>query len=315
MRTILKTGGGEVAVPVAGLLVLLASILAACSSGSGPGSGVSRAGRIRVVVAENFWGSIAKQIAGSQADVTSVISNPSTDPHDYEPTPDDARSVASAQLVIENGIGYDPWMQQLVDADGSSGPAVLDVGKLLGARSGANPHQWYSRSSVDRVIARVAADLEVADSRHRSAYEHNERAFETNGLAEYDALIAKIKQQYSGTPIGASESIAEPLAETLGLELVTPEKLLDAISEGNEPTASDKATADAQIQQHRIAVFVFNSQNSTPDVQRLVDAAHRERIPVVTVTETPTPENTTFEAWQVRQLRALLAALGEAARQ
>ena len=103
-----------------------------------------------------------------------------------------------------------------------------------------------------------------------------------------------------------------PWAETLGLKLMTPESFLDAIAEGNEPTASDKATVDAQIRDHKIKVFVFNSQNSTPDVQRLVDAARHADIPVVTVTETLTPENATFQAWQVRELRALLAALARA---
>jgi zinc/manganese transport system substrate-binding protein len=303
MRTILKTGR----VPVALALALLA---AACSSGAGSGSSASA--RIRVVAAENFWGSIAKQIAGAQADVTSVISNPDSDPHDYEPTPDDARTVASAQLVIQNGIGYDPWMQQLVDADPSLGRTVLDVGKVLGVPEGGNPHQWYSRSSVEKVISRIAADLETADPKHRAAYERNERAFESTALAEYDALIARIRRLYSGMPIGASESIVMPMAETLGLKMMTPEKFLDAIAEGNEPTASDKATADAQIRERQIRVFVFNSQNSTPDVQRLVDEARRADIPVATVTETLTPANATFQAWQVRELRALSGALGQA---
>ena len=103
-----------------------------------------------------------------------------------------------------------------------------------------------------------------------------------------------------------------PLAETLGLKVMTPQSFLDAIAEGSEPTASDKTTADEQIRDHRIKVFVFNSQNSTPDVQRLVDEARREHIPVTPVTETLAPSNATFQAWQVRELRSLLAALARA---
>ena len=211
--------------------------------------------------------------------------------------------------MIENAIGYDPWMQQLLAADPSSDRVVLSVGAVLHAPDSANPHQWYSRTAVAQVVARIAADLGIADPQHRAAYEHNERAFESTGLAEYDALTARIRQRYSGTPIGASESIVSPWAATLGLKLITPEKFLEAVAEGNEPTASDKATADAQIAEHQIAVFVFNSQNSTPDVQRLVDAARRAGIPVTTVTETLTPTTATFQEWQVRQLRGLLAAL------
>jgi zinc/manganese transport system substrate-binding protein len=309
MRTILKMGDGTPA-PVLVLVVLVFAVasLAACSSGVG----ARRSGRIRVVAAENFWGSIAKQIAGGAADVSSVISNPATDPHDYEPTAEDARAIAESSFVIENGVGYDPWMRQLVDADGSARPAVLDVGKLLGVPDGANPHQWYSRAAVGRVITRVAADLEAADPKHRSVYERNERELVDSGFAKYDALIAHIRATYSGTPIGASESVVAPLAETLGLDLVTPRKFLDAVAEGNDPAASDKATVDRQIQAHRIKVLVFNRQNSTPDVQRLVDEARRARIPVATITETLTPANVTFQAWQVTELGALARALAQA---
>jgi zinc/manganese transport system substrate-binding protein len=305
MRTILKSGRRMA--PAVLLLMVLIGSLPACSSGAGAGSSAS--GRMRVVAAENFWGSIAKQIAGKWADVTSVINNPDTDPHDYEPAPGDARTVAGARVVIENAIGYDPWMQQLLAADPSSGRVVLSVGAVLHAPDGSNPHQWYSQAAVEQVIAKITADLGIADPKHRAAYEHNEHTLESTGLAEYDALIAQIRQRYSGTAIGASESIVSPWAATLGLKLITPEKFLEAVAEGNEPTASDKATADAQISSHQIAVFVFNSQNSTPDVQRLVDAARGAGIPVTTVTETLTPATATFQEWQVRQLRDLLAAL------
>lgn len=304
MRTILKSADAALAI-----VVLAAVVLAACSSGSTPTAGD---GRIRVVVAENFWGSIARQIAGADAVVTSIISKPGADPHDYEPTPDDARSVAGARIVIENGIGYDPWMKELVDADASSSQVVLDVGKLLGVAAGGNPHQWYSRAAVERVSARVAADLEAADPAHRDAYERNQRYFDETALAQYNALIATIQRRYAGTPIGASESIVTPLAQTLGLKMMTPESFLDAIAEGTEPTANDKETADTQIREHQIKVFVFNSQNSTPDIQRLVRESRSNGIPVTTVTETLAPASATFQAWQVSELRRLEAALARA---
>lgn len=282
----------------------------ACSQ-PGAGSHGRTQGRVRVVAAENFWGSIAKQVAGADADVSSIISNPDADPHDYEPTAQDARSIASAQLVIENGIGYDPWAQQLLRVDGTR-RTVLDVGEVLGVPEGGNPHQWYSRESVEKVIRRVASDLGSIDPGRRSDYERNARNYESKGLAQYSALISRIKGQYRQTPIGASESVVAPLAETLGLKLMTPASFLDAIAQGNEPSAQDKSAVDAQIRDHRIKVFVYNSQNSTPDVQRLVDEARAEHIPVATVTETLTPAHATFQEWQVRELRDLLGALDRA---
>ena len=303
MRTILRS------CVAAGAMLLATGAASGCSSTNASASGPGH--RIRVVAAENFWGSIAAQLAGRDADVSSIINNPDTDPHDYEPTAHDARTVASADLVIENGIGYDPWAQQLIAADAKSSRGVLNVGQLLGIADSGNPHQWYSQASVTRFIHQVASDLETLDPRHRSDYERNERAYESTGLARYSSLIAEIKRRYAGTPIGASESIITPWAQTLGLDLRTPESFLEAIAEGNEPTASDKATADEQIREHQIKVFVFNSQNSTPDVQRLVDEARQEHIPVTDVTETLAPANVSFQDWQVRELDGLLGALAK----
>ena len=130
----------------------------------------------------------------------------------------------------------------------------------------------------------------------------------------YTSLIADIRSRYARTPVGASESIFSPLAEALDLDLRTPAAFLAAISEGSEPTAADKTTVDAQIRTRQIKVYVFNSQNATPDVRAQVDAARAAGIPVVAVTETLTPANASFQEWQVTQLRALQAALATGTR-
>lgn len=304
MRTILSSVGRA-----AGLGILVAALLlGSCSTGSTGSAGV------RVVAAENFWGSLAAQVAGADAPVQSIVSKPDADPHDYEPTPSDARAFADARLVIVNGIGYDPWAQRLLDADPGQGRVVLDVGNVLGIAAGANPHQWYSRAAVATFISHVATDLGQIDPSHRAAYERRAHDLTTRGLASYDQWIARIEQRFAGTSIGASESLVSVWAGTLGLKMLTPETFLDAVSEGNEPTASDKATVDAQIRDHAIKVFVYNSQNATPDVQRLVDAARGAGIPVVTVTETLSPENARFQDWQASEARALYRALAEVAK-
>lgn len=294
---------------LAPIAVLVMLGLGSCSTSSAPSAS---GGRIRVVVAENFWGSIVEQLAGSGAEVTSIIANPDTDPHDYEPTAEDARTIASAQYVVVNGIGYDGWAQKLLDANPVPDRRVLNVGELLGLGAGANPHQWYSPSAVRQFVARVSADIAKIDPDHRAASERRRHVYETSGLREYGQLVAEIRRRFSGTAIGASESIVAPWAAGARLNLITPEKFLDAIAEGNEPTRSDKATVDEQIADRRIKVFVYNSQNATPDVQRLVDAARRQDIPVVTVTETLPSEYPTFQAWQVHELRSLLDALAGA---
>jgi len=278
------------------------------------GRAAAEGARLRVVAAESSWGSIAAQLGGDRVEVTSVVGNPAADPHDYEPTAADARAVASARLVIENGAGYDPWARKLVDANPVGRRIVLDVGDLVGVGAGGNPHRWYSPPDVQDVIRQIVRDYVVLDPAGAPYYRGRQARFERNGLARYERLITTIGARHAGVRVGASESVFAPLALALGLDLVTPSSLLDAVSEGAQPTAADIATIERQIARHEIRVWVVNDQNSTPDVARLSAAARERGIPIVTITETPTPAGTTFQAWQTRQLEALAAALAKAAR-
>jgi zinc/manganese transport system substrate-binding protein len=299
----------------AGVAAAAAVALAAGCSTAVPGSqsaGGGPGGKLVVVAAENFWGSIARQLGGSHVTETSIITSPDTDPHDYEPTAADARTIASAQLVIVNGIGYDPWAPKLIAASPVQGRRTLTVGTVLGLSGGDNPHQWYSAAHVARVIAAITADYKRLDPAHASYFTHRQHWFETTALGRYHQLIAQIKAKYGGTPVGGSESIVSPLAATLGLKMVTPYSFLKAISEGSEPTAQDKATTDAQISHRRVKVYIYNSQNATPDVAAQVREAKAAHIPVTTVTETLAPANVTFQQWQVSQLQRLAAALHRA---
>jgi len=294
----------------AGLLATVAILAAGCGSKST--SAAAPSGVLQVVAAENFWGSIASQLGGSRVRVESVITSPATDPHDYEPTAADARTLAGAQLVVENGIGYDPWAEKLIAANPVSGRIVLNAGDLLGIKPGGNPHRWYSPHDVQRMIDAIVRDFAKLEPKNSSYFARQKAHFEASGLAQYKGLIATIKRNFHGVPVGASESIFAPLAQSLGLRLLTPPTFLKAISEGADPTAADKTTIDRQVAGKQIKVWVFNSQNSTPDVKRVTEAASRRGIPVTTITETLVPASASFQDWQSRQLRALAAALAQA---
>jgi zinc/manganese transport system substrate-binding protein len=285
--------------------------LAGCGSAVGsPGGGSS--GRLQVVAAENFWGSVASQLGGSKVSVHSIIVNPDTDPHSYEPTAADGVALAGSQMAIVNGIGYDAWASKLIDANPSSSRIVLSVGKLLGLSEGDNPHQWYSPASVQRVIDWIVADYKRLDPNDSAYFDQRRTAFETGGLAEYDQLIAQIRARYAGVPVGYSESIFQPLGQALGLRLSTPYSFAKAIAEGTDVSAADKQTVDAQAQRHLIEVWVYNSQNATPDVQRVNQLARAAQIPITTITETLSPASASFEQWQVGELRSLESALHRA---
>jgi zinc/manganese transport system substrate-binding protein len=266
---------------------------------------------VRVVAAENFWGSLVRQIGGRHVQVTSIITNPNADPHTYEPTSVDARALAAAQMVIENGVGYDPWMPRLIAATQGT-QTVLDVGHLIGAPVGGNPHRWYNPTDVRAVTGRITADLSALDPADRAYFARQRDRLVNVALREYDTLIATIKARYGGTPVGASESIFAMMAPALGLRLITPYSFLKAISEGTEVSAADKLTIDQQIRHHKIKIYVYNSQNVTPDVLAQLAEVRAMHIPTATITETLVPPTSSFQAWQVRELRGIAAALAAA---
>jgi len=296
------------------LLVLACggTVWAAGCGSSAPGGTAGSNGRVQVVAAENFWGSIAAQLGGDRVNVRSIIVNPDTDPHSYEPTAGDARTMAGAQMAIVNGLGYDTWAPKLLAASPLSGRVLLTVGDLLGLKEGANPHQWYSPSGVYQVIDQIVAAYDKLDPAARSYFAQRKQAFETGGLARYNQLRRTIATRYKGVAVGYSESIFRPLGEDLGLRLMTPYSFAKAIAEGTDVSAADKQTVDNQTQRHLIKVWVYNRQNVTPDVQRVNEIVRARGIPIATVTETLAPASVSFEQWQVAELEGLQRALHEA---
>src|ERR1700693_2495464 len=179
---------------VAAMLAALVTFGAGCG-GQTNRSAVAPSGVLQVVAAENFWGSIASQLGGSRVHVTSVITNPATDPHDYEPTAADARTIAGARMVIVNGIGYDPWAQKLIDANPVHGRVVLTVGDGVGGNTGGNPHRWYSPGDVQQVVAAIVRDYTKLDPKDAVYFEQRQTTFETRGRGRDKRLIAAVRRE------------------------------------------------------------------------------------------------------------------------
>ncbi len=292
------------------LVVLIGClILSVVGAGCGALGPTTPAAGVRIVAAENTWGTIARVLGGHAAQVSSVIANPALDPHSYDPQAADARALASAQLVIINGLGYDAWASRLIAADAPAGRVVINVGALLGLHTGDNPHRWYSPTDVQVVANAVTQALIHADPPDAAYYRAQRLGFNAVDLNGYFRTIAQIRRTYAGVPVGASESIFVPMAHALGVNLITPPHFLRAISDGTDVTAGDMSTIQAQIAHHRIRVWVLNTQNETPDVNVLTSQAVANHIPVVAMTETPDPAHASFADWQTGQLAALLRAL------
>ncbi len=293
---------------VAGVMTSLALICLGMAGCSGTSSANTSSTVLNVVAGENFWGSIASQLGGIHANVTSIVSDPNADPHQYESNNNDARAFAQAQYIILNGAGYDDWGQQLIDANPVSGRKVLTVATLLGKKDGDNPHMWYNPTYVELVANQITKDYQSLDPKDSAYFSKERQAFET-ALEPYHQRLNEIKSLFHGRKVGATESIFVYMANYLGLDLISPPDFMEAIAEGNDPPADSVVTFEQQIEQKQITVLVFNAQTVTPVTDHLKALAAAQGIPLVSVSETIQPPDVSFQDWQVGQLFQLQNAL------
>ena len=284
-------------------VLVLTMLLAGCGN-----SAASTSGRVSVVAAENVYGNIASQIGGPRVSVTSILTDPSGDPHLFEPATSNGLAVAQAKVVLQNGLGYDAFMTRLEDATPSSDRAVVTMGDVLGVHGkDANPHLWYDLPRLDRIAGSIAAALEEADPRHAPAYRVGLARFERS-LGPLRREVAAIRARREGAPVAYTEPVPGYLVTAAGLRNLAPEDFTRPLEEGSEPTPAAVSAMDELVARHRISVLLYNSQAVSPITSRLRDAARSAGIPVVPVTET-LPAGLTFQQWQLHQARALAAAL------
>ncbi len=293
------------------VLVAIASCVAAVRAGHVRKMAVND-GRIQVVAAENFWGSLVSQLGGDKVNVLSIVSDPNADPHEYESNTTDARAFASARYVVLNGAGYDAWAQTLLSAN-TARPAertVLTVATLLGKKNGDNPHFWYSPAYVNRVVVQMEQDLIQIDPNDAGYFRGQASALQAS-LANYQRQIADIKQHFAGTPVAATEDIFAYLAQAAGLEVVSPSAFTQAVAEGNDPTAASVAEFQQQLAARQPKILVYNEQTITPLTENIKQLAAAQHIPTIGVTETIQPPTMRFQDWMNGEVAALTSALAD----
>jgi zinc/manganese transport system substrate-binding protein len=265
---------------------------------------------VKVVAAENFYGDVAAQVGGDNVAVTSILSNPDEDPHLFEASASTAKALADAKIVIVNGADYDPWMEKLLSANKAPGRREILVATLAHKKAGDNPHLWYNPATVKAVGNSLSVALAVVDPAHRSDYQKAGAAFAAS-LEPLEAKIAEMRKKYAGQPVTASEPVFGYMAELLGLK-VHNEKFALAVMNNTEPSASQVAGFEDDLKGHKVKVMLYNAQASEPAVQRLVQIAKDQKVPVVGVSETE-PAGANYQQWMTSQLDALDKALsGEA---
>jgi zinc/manganese transport system substrate-binding protein len=263
---------------------------------------------VPVIGVENFYGNLLTQLGGQCVSVTPIITDPLADPHVYQPTANDAKTYQTAKLVVENGLGYDDFSDKIISTLPTP-PAVLNVGKMLGLQVGANPHVWYGPNNVNKIVQAIESSLTDVNPGASSYFANQLSNFQNGALAAYTASLQQIQAQDKGVAVGCTESIFVYMAQYTGLNLISPPGFMDAIAEGNDPTAQDLATFQNQITTHQIKVLVYNTQTVTPITDQLKALAMANNIPIVGVSETMPLDALTFQGWQANQLQELIKAI------
>lgn len=265
---------------------------------------------IRIVAAENFYGDIAEQLGGGAVSVTSILSDPNVDPHEYESSVQDGIAITNANIVIENGLNYDTWMDKLLSASPNPNRIVIIAGNIAPDPLPDNPHVWYGIDNIGTIARNITDALEKNDPTDAPTFEKNLTAFD-DSLVPLKEKMDEIKMRYAGTPVALTETIYLYETQPMGLNVITPFDFEKAIAEGNDPSVKSVNTADDQINNKQVKVLIYDSQTVTPITTNVENAAQANDIPVVPVSETM-PSGVHYQTWMIDELNALEQGLAQA---
>jgi len=251
-----------------------------------------------IVAAENFYGGVAEQVAGPDATVTSILSNPNQDPHEFQSDAATAKAVADADIVIYSGLGYDDWMEKLLGVQGKPNRVVIRVADLIGAKDGDNPHIWYNPKTMPALVARLAEVLKKPDA-------VSEFAKTMQPLLE---KIDALKPRTQGVKVTATEPVFGYMAEALGFQMLNYEYQL-AVMNDTDPSFQETADFETSLKNGTAKVLFYNNQVSDPSTEQMQAIAKQNKVPVVGVSETQPTDAASYVDWMVSQLSALEAVL------
>jgi zinc/manganese transport system substrate-binding protein len=254
---------------------------------------------------------VIAQIGGRYVKVTAIESNPNTDPHTYESSPSDAQTVSQAQLIVQNGVGYDTYMEKIESASSSSSRKIINVQKLLGLpESTPNPHLWYKPTTMPAVARAVAADLATMQPAHAAYFQAKVDAFDAS-LQPWLVALHQLRSRYPNTPVATTEPVADYMIEAAGINNVTPFSMQADIMNGTDPAPQDVSLEQSFFSGHKVKVFVHNQQVTSPTTESFVSDAKHNGIPVVGVYETmPTP-GYDYQSWMLAEVKAIEKAVAQ----
>jgi zinc/manganese transport system substrate-binding protein len=293
-----------------GVAIVTCALMAAFVAGCGTsGTGSASGGKIDAVGAENEYANVIEQIGGRYVKVSAIESNPNTDPHTFEASPSVAQTVSAATLLIENGVGYDTWMEKIESASPSSQRKVINVQHLLGLPdSTPNPHLWYKPQTMPAVAKALVSDLSALQPAHAAYFQENAKKFEAS-LKPWYAAIAKFKAAYPNTPVATTEPVGDYMLEATQTKNMTPFSLQAAIMNGTDPAPQNVTLQNGLFTGHRVRVFVYNQQVTDSLTNSFRELALKEGIPVVGVYETMPVPGYDYQSWMLAEVKALEKAV------
>jgi len=257
---------------------------------------------VSIVAAENFYGDVAQQIAGSDVQVNSILNNPDQDPHLFEASPSVARAIAHAGIVVVSGIDYDPWMEKLLGASHVPQRRTINVAALTGRKSGDNPHIWYDTRTMQVYAAALTDALVAEDPAHANGFRQRLAQFQQT-LRPIEAQIAQLRRHYTDVDVTATEPVLGYLFDAIGLRSRNARFQL-AVMNDTEPAVSDVAAFENDLRSHRVEFLVYNSQATNPIAERMAAIARSVGVPVVGATETE-PPGKSYQTWISDTLAAI----------
>lgn len=298
------------ALPLVAGAAALALAGCATSSASGDASAGAGDGTVRVVASTNVYGSLVEAIGGKAVSVTSILDDPSQDPHSFESSASTQLAVSKADLLIENGGGYDDFMTTLANASGTKADTI-NVVKLSGLDAKGdtdfNEHVFYSYPTMVKLVADVTKRLGALDSAEASTFRTNADAL-TAKLEHLESETAALEKTYDGQKVAYTEPVPGYLFDAIGLDNVTPEAFSEAIEEGDDVPPAALNDTIKLFTSGTAKLLAYNEQTSSPETEQVKKAADDADIPVVGVTET-LPKGKDYVSWQQANIDAVKAAL------
>jgi zinc/manganese transport system substrate-binding protein len=293
------------------VLAAWAAVLAlagAGCSGAGGATNAANSAVINAVGAENEYANVLGQIGGRYVHVSAVLDNPNTDPHTFEASPKLAQEVSAAQLIVQNGVGYDSWMNRIESASANPGRKVITVQQVLRLPdSTPNPHLWYDPATMPAVARVMAADLSALQPAHKAYFQARLKTFDRS-LAPWLTAIAQFKAKYPNATAATTEPVADYLLTAMGITNLTPFRFQAGIMNGVDPAPQDIALENSLFAEHKVRLFAYNQQVTDTLTTSIRDNALKAGVPVVGVYETM-PAGYDYQSWMLAEVNAIQKAV------